>query len=159
MTVIDLFEVPPDADDAFLADWESERVEGSVLYRALRDDADFRFAAIAPEGGPYETVHEDGAPDGADGVTLINAFEVPDGEDATFVAGWERVTATLADQRGYLGTRLHRAAGAADFRFVHLARWSSPLMFARATGRPAFLEASGEVPYRRHPALYSVLRG
>jgi heme-degrading monooxygenase HmoA len=159
MRLIDLFEVSPDADEAFLADWESERVDGGVLYRALRDDVDFRFVAMAPEGGVYEVVHEDGEPDGADGVTLINPFEVPDGEDATFVAGWERVTATLADQRGYLGTRLHRAVGDADFRFVHLARWSSPLMFARATGRPAFLEASAEVPYRRHPGLYSVVPG
>jgi heme-degrading monooxygenase HmoA len=159
MRLIDLFEVSPDADAAFLGDWEREGVEGAVLYRALRDDADFRFVAIAPTGGFYEVVHEDGQPDGADGVTLINAFEVPDGEDAAFVAGWERVTATLADQRGYLGTRLHRAAGDADFRFVHVARWSSPLMFARATGRPAFLEASAAVPYRRHPALYSVVGG
>jgi heme-degrading monooxygenase HmoA len=159
MRLIDFFEVSPDADEAFLADWESERVEGGVLYRALRDDVDFRFVAIAPQGGVYEVVHEDGEPDGADGVTLVNPFEVPDGEDATFVPGWERVTATLADQRGYLGTRLHRAARDADFRFVHLARWSSPLMFARATQRPAFLEASAEVPYRRHPALYSVVRG
>ena len=92
-------------------------------------------------------------------MTLVNPFEVPAGEDERFVAGWERVTATLADQRGYLGTRLHRAAGDAEFRFVNLARWSSPLMFARATQRPAFLEASAEVPYRRHPALYSVVRG
>jgi len=159
MRLIDLFEVSPDADATFLADWKSERVAGGVLYRALREDVDFRFVAMAPEGGVYEVVHEDGEPDGADGVTLINPFEVPDGEDATFVAGWERVTATLADQRGYLGTRLHRAAGDAEFRFVRLARWSSPLMFARATGRPAFLEASAEVPYRRHPGLYSVVRG
>jgi heme-degrading monooxygenase HmoA len=107
----------------------------------------------------YVVGREDATPDVAGGVVLINPFEVPDGEDATFVPGWERVTATLADQRGYLGTRLHRAARDADFRFVHLARWSSPLMFARATQRPAFLEASAEVPYRRHPALYSVVRG
>jgi heme-degrading monooxygenase HmoA len=110
---------------------------------------------MAPEGGVYEVVHEEGAPDGADGVTLVNPFEVPAGEDERFLAGWERVTATLADQRGYLGTRLHRAARDAEFRFVHLARWSSPLMFARATRRPAFLEASAEVSYRRHPALYT----
>ena len=72
------------------------------------------------------------------GVTLINAFEVPDGEDDAFLAGWDGARATLAEQQGYLGTRLHRALGAAEFRFVNVARWSSPLMFARALGRPAF---------------------
>ena len=158
MRLIDLFEVSPDADEAFLADWESERVDGGVLYRALREDVDFRFVAMAPDGGVYEVVHEDGAPDGVDGVTLVNPFEVPEGEDEAFVAGWERTLATLADQRGYLGTRLHRAPGPAAFRLVNVTRWSSPLMFARATQRPEFHDASGAIPFRRHPALYSIVR-
>ena len=117
MWLIDLFAVAPQADDAFLAAWESERVASAVLYRALRADVDFRFVAVArvDEGsaapGLYEVVHEEGAPDGSDGVTLINPFEVPEGEDERFVAGWERARAALADQRGYLGTRLHRAVG------------------------------------------------
>ena len=49
MRLIDLFEVSPDADEAFLADWESERVEGGVLYRALREDVD--FASCRGAGG------------------------------------------------------------------------------------------------------------
>ena len=165
MRLINLFEVSPEDDDAFLAAWQSERVEGGVLLRALRADADFRFvelAAVEPGtggagAGLYEVVHEDGAPDGAEGVTLVNPFEVPAGEDERFVGGWERARAALADQRGYLGTRLHRSAGAADFRFVDVARWSSPLMFARATGRPEFRAAPADLPYPGHPALYSVL--
>jgi heme-degrading monooxygenase HmoA len=166
MRLINLFEVSPEDDDAFLAAWRSERVEGGVLLRALRAEADFRFvelAAVEPgaaaaRAGLYEVVHEDGAPDGAEGVTLVNPFEVPAGEDERFVAGWERARASLADQRGYLGTRLHRSAGAADFRFVNVARWSSPLMFARATQRPEFRAAGADLPYRAHPALYSVVR-
>jgi heme-degrading monooxygenase HmoA len=163
MRLIDLFVVSPGDDDAFLADWASERVAGSVLYRALRDDADFRFVGVADvdEGasrpGLYEVVHEEGAPDGSEGVTLINPFEVPEGEEESFLAGWERARAALADQRGYLGTRLHRSAGAADFRFVNLARWSSPLMFARATQRPEFRAAGAAIPVPAHPALYSVV--
>ena len=51
MRLIDLFEVAPEADEAFLADWESERVAGGVLYRALREDVDFRFVAVAPDDG------------------------------------------------------------------------------------------------------------
>jgi heme oxygenase (mycobilin-producing) len=165
MRLIDLFEVAPESDDAFLVDWASERTESAVLYRALRADAEFRFVAVArvDEGssapGLYEVVHEDGAPDGAEGVTLINPFEVPEGEDERFAAGWERVRAALADQRGYLGTRLHRGVGVSDFRFVDLARWSSPLMFARATQRPEFRDAGAHLPYAAHPALYSVVRG
>jgi heme-degrading monooxygenase HmoA len=165
MRLINLFEVSPEDDDAFLAAWQSERVGGGVLLRALRADADFRFvelAAVEPGAaaagaGLYEVVHEDGAPDGAEGVTLVNPFEVPAGEDQRFVAGWEHARASLADQRGYLGTRLHRSAGAADFRFVDVARWSSPLMFARATQRPEFRAAGADLPYPGHPALYSVL--
>jgi len=165
MWLIDLFAVAPDADDAFLAAWESERDAAAVLYRALRADVDFRFAAVAraDEGsaapGLYEVVHEEGAPDGSDGVTLINPFEVPEGDDERFVAGWEGARAALADQRGYLGTRLHRGVGDGDFRFVNLARWSSPLMFARATQRPEFREAGARLPWVAHPALYSVVPG
>ena len=165
MRLIDLFEVAPESDAAFLADWESERSASAVLYRALRTEVDFRFVAVdrahagSSAPGRYEAVHEEGAPDGAEGVTLINPFEVPAGEDERFAAGWERVRAALADQRGYLGTRLHRSVGESAFRFVNLARWSSPLMFARATQRPEFREAGADLPYAAHPALYSVVGG
>jgi heme-degrading monooxygenase HmoA len=163
MWLIDLFEMAPQSDDAFLADWESERSERAVLYRALRADVDFRFVAIArvdddsSASGRYVSVHEEGAPDGAQGVTLVSPFEVPVGEDERFVAAWERARAALADQRGYLGTRLHRGVGDADFRFVSLARWSSPLMFARATQRPEFRVAADALRFPAHPALYSVV--
>jgi hypothetical protein len=50
MWQIDLFEVAPESDDAFLADWESERGGSAVLYRALRADVEFRFVAV--EGLP-----------------------------------------------------------------------------------------------------------
>ena len=47
--------------------------------------------------------------------------------------------------------------GESDFRFVNLARWSSPLMFARATQRPEFREAAAALRFPAHPALYSVV--
>ena len=96
-------------------------------------------------------------PEGSEGVTLINPFEVPAGEEEPFVAGWDRARAALADQRGYLGTRLHRSVDESDFRFVNVARWSSPLMFARATQRPEFREAAVASRFPGHPALYSVV--
>ena len=133
MTRITLYATEPEGDAA------------GVLYRALRPDVDFRFVSVA-EGDGYEVVREDGAPDTPGGVVLFDPFEVPAGEDDAFLAGWDATRAVLAGQQGYLGARLHRAAGPAEFRFIDLARWSSPLMVQRAAARA--------IPFPSHPALY-----
>jgi heme-degrading monooxygenase HmoA len=161
-TAIAAYEVPPDADERFLASWERAAPPAAVLHRALRADVDFRFVAVGagPElpfpthTGEYDVAREDGSPDVAGGVVLVNAFEVPEGDDERFLARWERARGTLARQRGYIGTRLYRAAGPADFRFVNVARWSSPLMFARALEVPEFAEAARAIGFPSHPALY-----
>jgi heme oxygenase (mycobilin-producing) len=192
-TLINAFEVPPEADEPFIAGWERARdflagregFAATALHRALRDDVDFRFVNVArvesvevwqeaiadpdfPGGqmpfkahpGLYEVVHEDGTVDDAGGVVLIDPFAVPAGADDEFRAGWGRVRELLAGQRGYLGTRLHRSLALdADFRFVNIARWSSPLMFFRAIQQPAFAELSAALPFASHPALYQVVRG
>jgi heme-degrading monooxygenase HmoA len=145
-----------------------------TLLRALREDADFRFVAVAqldepvawkqpgPDAMPftshasrYEVVRSDGRPDVTGGVVLINHFEVPRDADEQFLTGWDRARAVLAQQQGYLGTRLHRSAAPTDFRFVNIARWSSPLMFARALKRPEFQHATAAMPFPSHPALYT----
>ena len=155
-TVISLFAVPPDADEAFIAAW----APGSgTLHRALRSDADFRYVEVAPADGEssrdtYAVAHEDGDPDGAGGVLVIDAFEVPPEADEPFLAAWGPSRAVFARHRGYLGSRLHRSAGPADFRFVAIARWSSPLMFARAVRDPEAVE----VPFAAHRALYQPVR-
>jgi heme oxygenase (mycobilin-producing) len=177
VTLITVFEVPPDADEEFVAGWERARASGTIaLHRALRADVDFRFVDVAlvdsadassaavpmpfpAHPGMYEVMREDATPDVEGGVVLINPFEVPDGEDDRFLAGWDLARDALAQQRGYLGTRLHRGLGPADFRFVNVARWSSPLMFARALARPEFQEAARAIPFPSHPALYLVIRG
>jgi heme-degrading monooxygenase HmoA len=155
----------------------------TALHRALRDDVDFRFVDVARVDSPgvwrravgdpafpgreirfashpglYEVAHEDGAPDGSEGVVLINAFEVEPEADDAFLAAWQRARTVLAAQPGYQGTRLHSSLGAGDFRFVDIARWSSPLAFAKATDRPEFREAGGALPFASHPALYLVVR-
>ena len=176
MRLINVFNVPPEADEAFMADWERVRESlaaqdgfgGIALFRALRSDVDHRYVDIArvdatrgpfaSHPGLYEVVHDEGTPDGAGGVVLINPFEVPAGEDERFVAAWERVRALRGGQRGYLGTRLHRSLGAADFRYVDVARWSSPLMIFRASQQPEVRQAGAGLPYPAHPALYSVVR-
>jgi hypothetical protein len=121
---------------------------GGTMYRALRDDVPFRFVAVGREGGAprYEIVHEDGAPDGAGGVVVIDPFDVPVGADGAFLADWHAAREELAAHRGYQGTRLYRAVAAADVRFVGFSRWSSPLALARAGG------------LRSHTALYLVVR-
>jgi heme oxygenase (mycobilin-producing) len=192
VTLINAFEVPPEADEPFVAGWERARdflsareaFSQTALHRALRPDAAFRFVNVArvdsPEAwrqaiadpefpgakmpfrahpGLYEVVREDGTPDGGDGVILINAFEVPDDGDERFVTGWERAREMLAAQPGYLGTRLHRNVGPADFRFVNVARWSSPLAFSKAVEQPAFQDAAAAIPFASHPALYQVICG
>jgi heme-degrading monooxygenase HmoA len=189
--LISAFEVPPDADEAFIAGWEHARgvLEGRdaaaapTLHRALRPDVEFRFVNVvrvdSPEAwqqsigdadlpeamtvfkahsGLYAIVHEDGTPEAAGGVILITPFEVPAGDDEVFLIGWERVRELLAAQRGYLGTRLHRSLAAASFRFVNIARWSSPLAFSRALQRPEVQQAAAAMAFRSHPALYQVVR-
>jgi heme oxygenase (mycobilin-producing) len=165
-TLISAFEVPPDADEDFIAAWESATGDrATALHRALRADVDFRFVEVArwdsngaARPSLYEIAREHATPDVEGGVVLINPFEVPDGEEERFLAGWDRAWELLARQRGYLGTRLHRSIGAADFRFVEIARWSSPLMFARALKRPDVQAAAQAIPFRSHPALYQQIR-
>ncbi len=118
---------------------EPEDDAAGVLYRALRPDVDFRFVSVA-EGDGYEVVREDGAPDTPGGVVLIDPFEVPAGEDDAFLAGWDAARAVLAQQQGYLCARLHRATCPAEFRFIDLARWSSPLMVQRAAAKGALYQ-------------------
>jgi hypothetical protein len=122
---------------------EPERWDG-VLYRALRDDVRFRFAAV----GASEAVRETGTPDVAGGVVLIEPFAVAAADEERFLAAWERLRAARAQQRGYLGSRLYRA----EPGFVDFTRWSSPLMYARALKLPGVQEAA--TPFASHPALY-----
>jgi heme-degrading monooxygenase HmoA len=190
VSLINAFEVPSHADEAFIAGWERARdflagrhgFSRTALHRALRPDAAFRFVNVAhvdsPEAwrraiadpafpggkmpfaahpGLYEVVHEEGACD-ADGVILINAFEVPADEDERFMAGWDRARELLAGQPGYVGTRLHRSLEPADFRFVNVARWSSAAAFAAAVEQPEFQQAAAAMPFASHPALYEVVR-
>jgi hypothetical protein len=162
---ISLFEVAAEEEGGFVAAWGAP---AAVLLRALRDDVEFRFVAVGERAGPgtrpaatalYEVAREDGTPDVSGGVVLVNPFEVPGDDDERFLAGWDAARAGLAEQQGYLGTRLHRSAEPARFRFVNIARWSSPLMFARALQRPEFAAAARAIPFPSHPALYQPVGG
>jgi len=116
-----------------LHEHEPPSLEGGRLYRALRADVRYRFVVVAP-GSSFEVAHEDGDPDGAGGVVLVEPYAVPPGDDERFLAAWRDAHAALAAQRGYLGARLYRSAEPDDPRWMEMARWSSPLMYSRAGG-------------------------
>lgn len=89
-------------------------------------------------------------------VVLINAFEVPVGQDEAFLDAWERSRAFLSAQPGYLSTRLHRSLSPrADFRFINVALWESPKAFQAATTHPEFTSTS--IPFPFHASLYEVI--
>ena len=169
LTLVDTFDVIPAADDGFIADWERARelllagdaCREMVLHRALRRDVDPRFvslarvlsrpaleAVISDPAYPglatslYEVVREHGTPGVEGGVVLVDPITSPDGEDERLLEDWDRSRAVLGEQQGYLGTRLHRRVGSSGFRFVDIARWSSPLMFARALRRSEFQQGT-----------------
>ena len=92
------------------------------------------------------------------GVVLINPFEVPEGRDEEFLAGWDEAVAYLRERPGFVGTRLHRAVSpGASFRFVNVAEWTSPGDFQAAVGSPEFRELTASRP-PGSPALYEVVR-
>jgi Antibiotic biosynthesis monooxygenase len=119
-----------------LFDHEPAVRAGATVYRALRADVAFRYVAIGP-GASYEVAYEEGDVDGAGGVVLIEPFAVPPGDDDGFLAAWREAHAALAGRPGHLGARLYRGLAPAEPRWVEMARWSSPLLFARAGGRGA----------------------
>jgi len=163
------YAVPPDADAAFLAGWDA--AADAVLHRALLSDAAFRFVAVAAGGGDavgaslpdpthaadYDLVHEDGRPDVRGGVVAIGAFDVPEEDDVEFLGAWRRLCEALALRHGYLGAGLYRGAGAAVLGVVEVARWSSPLMAARARREEAVLAATAAMPWSARSALYEVV--
>ncbi|EPR43951.1 Antibiotic biosynthesis monooxygenase [Desulfovibrio sp. X2] len=95
-------------------------------------------------------------------VTLINPFEVPEGQEGEFLAFWEKAAAYLRRQPGFLSTRLHRAvAHGARFGFVNMTEWESADHFQKAVAAEDFMTLVG--PYMdvfpHYPALYHVARG
>jgi heme oxygenase (mycobilin-producing) len=71
VTLINLFEIPPDADEAFIGGWEKARDylaerEGlldSALHRSVMPTADFRFVDIAHWRSPQDFEAAIGRPD------------------------------------------------------------------------------------------------
>ena len=89
-------------------------------------------------------------------VVLINAFEVPNGEDQSFLVGWERAHDFLLGQPGYRSSQLHKSLElGADFRYVNVSVWDSEEAFRAATSRLEFRDISTEYPL--HSSVYEVV--
>ena len=92
-------------------------------------------------------------------LVLINAFEVPEGNDDEFVAAWQSAREFLETQPGYAGTTLHQSVSPdSEFRFVNVARWQTAQEFQTAVTSDAFrAAAAGLAQFRSHPGLYRVV--
>jgi heme oxygenase (mycobilin-producing) len=89
---------------------------------------------------------------------LINVFEVPEGQDDAFLAGWEEARQFMAQQPGYISTALHRSLDpAARFRFINIATWESPEAFFAALNHPKFVTMRDSVPFPHYPSVYTVI--
>ena len=111
---------------------------------------------VDPTGQQHETTRE--GSNAMSTAVLINAFEVPAGQDEAFLRDWEAARDFMQRQAGYVSTRLHQSLDpAARFRFINVAEWASPQDFQAAIGSEEFRElAKNGVP--GSPALYEVVR-
>ena len=99
------------------------------------------------------------APGAAD-VTLINVFEVPEGQTETAIAAWEAARDFLSRQPGYVSTALHQAmAPDARFQLINVAVWETPEAFLQATQRMREANVFPTIEgLAINPALYRVVR-
>ena len=93
-------------------------------------------------------------------VTLINAFEVPEGQLDETIEAWEAARDFLSAEPGYVSTALHQAMKPdATFQLINVAIWESPEAFMAATARMRELKIMPPIDgLRYHPALYTVIR-
>ena len=114
-------------------------------------------APIVDPTGQHETTQE-----GSNAVStavLINAFEVPAGQDEAFLQGWEAARDFMQRQPGYVSTRLHQSLDpTARFRFINVAEWQSPADFQAALNHPEFVQLRQAIPFAHYPSVYQVVR-
>lgn len=91
-------------------------------------------------------------------VTLINIFEVPEGDDDAFIAAWEKTRDYLMTLPAHIETALHQSLHDGRFRYVNVAQWTSEEEFNAAIGSPGFREAASALRWPFTPALYRVVR-
>jgi heme oxygenase (mycobilin-producing) len=91
-------------------------------------------------------------------LTLINIFEVPAGDEAEFIAAWEKTRDYLQTLPAHIETALHQSVHDTQFRFVNIAHWTSEEEFNAALSSPGFRESAADLRWPFHPSLYQVVR-
>ena len=114
-------------------------------------------APMVDPTGQHETTRE--GSNAMSTVVLINAFEVPAGQDEAFLRGWEAARDFMQRQAGYVSTRLHQSLDpTARFRFINVAEWASPADFQAALNDPEFVKLRQAIPFAHYPSVYQVIR-
>jgi hypothetical protein len=92
-------------------------------------------------------------------VTLINVFEVPEGQLDQTIRFWEKARDFLKEQPGFVSTRLHRSLSPeAKFQLVNVARWQSPEAFQAAIAKMRQSDLGGGLRGTVfHASLYRVI--
>jgi heme oxygenase (mycobilin-producing) len=91
-------------------------------------------------------------------VVLINAFEVPDGQEERFLADWQHAAEWMRQQPGFVSSRLHQSLDPdAEFRYVNVAEWESADRFGTAAASAEFQQRISGMNVVAHPALYQVI--
>jgi heme oxygenase (mycobilin-producing) len=91
-------------------------------------------------------------------ITLINIFEVPEGDDDEFIAAWEKTRDYLMTLPAHIETALHQSLHDGRFRFVNIAQWTSEDEFNAAISSPGFGGSASGLRWPMSPALYQVVR-
>ncbi|MCE9685470.1 antibiotic biosynthesis monooxygenase [Shewanella sp. AS16] len=93
-------------------------------------------------------------------VILINPFKVPEGKLQESIQYWEAHRDFMAQQPGYISTRLHQSLQAdATFQLVNVAVWESQNAFYLAAQKMRqSLGTKGVEGLSGDPALYQVIR-
>ncbi len=89
-------------------------------------------------------------------VTLINAFDVPIGDEPMFLEQWKKTSDEAEVKPGFIETKLHRALrDDARFLYVNVAVWESEEAYHAAFKS---IDVHEELPsVHANPALYKVV--
>ena len=93
-------------------------------------------------------------------VTLINVFNVPEGQVEETIEAWEVARDYLSQQPGYIETALHRSLHDDErFQLINIASWRSEADFLAATTKMRELKVMPRIDgLEFDAALYSVVR-
>ncbi|MFF4051888.1 antibiotic biosynthesis monooxygenase [Streptomyces chartreusis] len=161
---------------------------GARLHRALRADHRFQLVAVADwataadlaaavageQGGPgaqkyAKTVHRGvyrvigevtsgQQPDGA-GVTMVNAFELPNERVEEFLGAWRPRAQRASESPGFVDFRMHQAVGDASLPLVNVAHYASVEAWKALQADPEFQARKAvNPPYATaNPGLFEVV--